>query len=51
MYNKGIEKHVPYYKVREKRNQEWFNANCYKAKKKRDEKWKKVLKRQHVQIS
>ena len=34
MYNKGIEKHVPYYKVRENGNHDWFNANCYKAKKK-----------------
>ena len=46
MYNKGIEKHVPYYKVREKGNQEWLNANCYKTKRKRDEKWKKAKKRQ-----
>ena len=36
---------MPYYKVREKENQEWLNANCYKAKKRRDETWKKVLKK------
>ena len=54
MYNKGIEKYVLYYKVREKGNNEWFNAKRkgMKNRKKLYEKKKaNARKQEQIQVS
>lgn len=43
MYEKGVHKYVPRYKVK-KRKHEWFNIRCAEAKKEKDRAWKKMMK-------
>ena len=48
IYKQEIKKYVPFYIVKDKGIQEWLNGKGERAKKKRDEAWKR-MKRKPIQ--
>ena len=45
IYEEGVKKYVPFYKVKEKAKKEWFNGKCERAQKRRDEAWRRMKRK------
>ena len=48
IYEQGVKENVPFYKVKEKGKKKWFNGKCKRAKKRKDEAWRR-MKRKLIQ--
>ena len=48
IYEQGVQEYVPFCKVKEKDKKEWFNGKYERAKRRRDEAWRR-MKRKPIQ--
>ena len=42
IYEQGVNEYILFHKVKAKSKKKWFNGNCERAKKRRDEAWRRM---------